>query len=63
LRSVLRVVELGRAAEAETAASAALRATPPQLRAIDQTMRSIADAEAAGRDGVVAAWALDADRG
>lgn len=53
LRSVLQVVELRRAVEAETAASAALRATPRQLRAIDQALRSIAAAEAAGRDGVV----------
>ena len=52
LRSVLQVVELRRAVEAETAACAALRATPRQLRSIDQAMHLIADAEAAGRDGV-----------
>lgn len=51
-QSVLQVIELRQALEGEIAALAAMRRTPAQMTAIRDALAGIADAEAAGDDGV-----------
>lgn len=52
IQSLLNLIEVRRGVEGETAALAAVRCTPGQLAEIEHALRRIAEAEAAGRNGV-----------
>jgi GntR family transcriptional regulator, transcriptional repressor for pyruvate dehydrogenase complex len=56
--AVIRMVEVRRALEAESAALAAARRTPQSLAGIQQAMQALTDAVAAGGDGVAEDVAL-----
>lgn len=52
IQSLLNIIEVRRGIEAETAALAAVRRSPGQLAEIEQALRRIEEAVAAGKDGV-----------
>lgn len=52
IQALLNLIEVRRGMEAEVAALAAIRHTPGQLAEIEHALRRIADAVAAGEDGV-----------
>lgn len=52
IQALLNLIEVRQGVEAETAALAAIRRTPGQLAEIEYALRRIAEAVAAGQDGV-----------